>query len=432
MKLTPVLFTVVSVFLFSCNEQSNNATTDAGDSTVTVPGSVPDPGKVPGRWPSGEIVDFPIPDSAMAEYFPKIYKPTYFAPHQLTRVDMLTEEYTPEEVFLEILRRAGKMKGDTVVPLPYKNNYTRDEVRRIILKNQPLHSLDFNDAMSLYERVALRFDRLVVYDKDNREEVVYNCDDLSSPNPQRADMCNAKSVAAVIPASRFTRNSKGDYVLTDYPRFGENYTYCDTERFLNQPAAAGCSAFVYDSVTLITTAHEQSESNIMRQYFVFDYIVDPRRGAGTAFPASCVFRARSTRLLKLGNMDICVVTLDRKVDPRRVPGFNSKNIKKGDSLYVIGCPVGIPLKLAGKVRVLESASPDFFMVDSDTYKGNSGSPVFNARTHQVEGYLVEGSEDFDLKDVVCSKVITCGHRECSGSKGEKVLRTSYFKQFLNR
>ena len=431
MRLTPFLVAVLSVLLFSCNEQSSNAT--SGDSSATAPEPGPDPGNKTGRGPAGEIVDFPVADSAMAGYFPKIYKPTYFAPHQLMKVDLLAEEYTPEEVFLEILRRTGKMKGDTMVPPPYKNNYTRDEVRRIILKNQPLHSLDFNDAMSLYERSAQRFDRQVVYDKDNREEVVYDCDNLSNPNPLRTDMCNAKSVAAVIPSSRFGRNAKGDYVLTDYPRFGQQYKYCDTERYLNQPAAATCSAFVYDSVTLITTAHDQSESNIMRQFFVFDYIVDPKRGARTVFPESSVFRARSARLVRLGNMDLCVVTLSRKVDTRRVPGYGSKNIKKGDSLYVIGCPVGIPLKLAGKVKVLESASPDFFMVDSDTYKGNSGSPVFNARTHQVEGYLVEGSEDFnELKDIVCSKVITCGHRGCSGSRGEKVLRTSYFKQFLNR
>ena len=36
----------------------------------------------------------------------------------------------------------------------------------------------------------------------------------------------------------------------------------------------------------------------------------------------------------------------------------------------------------------------YFTANLDTYRGNSGSPVFNAITHKVEGVLVRGEQDF--------------------------------------
>ena len=36
----------------------------------------------------------------------------------------------------------------------------------------------------------------------------------------------------------------------------------------------------------------------------------------------------------------------------------------------------------------------FFRANLDTYGGNSGSPVFNSDTHQIEGLLVRGETDF--------------------------------------
>ncbi len=41
---------------------------------------------------------------------------------------------------------------------------------------------------------------------------------------------------------------------------------------------------------------------------------------------------------------------------------------------------------------------EFFVANLDTYGGNSGSPVVDARTYVVEGILVRGEDDFVQND----------------------------------
>jgi hypothetical protein len=56
----------------------------------------------------------------------------------------------------------------------------------------------------------------------------------------------------------------------------------------------------------------------------------------------------------------------------------------------------------------------------DTYGGNSGSPVFNATNHQVEGILVRGENDF-VTNGSCYVSLVC---PTTGCRGEDVTRCS--------
>lgn len=69
----------------------------------------------------------------------------------------------------------------------------------------------------------------------------------------------------------------------------------------------------------------------------------------------------------------------------------------GDAVYTLGYPCGLPLKLADGAEVL-TAGPRGFRANLDTFTGNSGSPVFDARTHALVGMVVEaqkGEGDFE-------------------------------------
>jgi len=57
----------------------------------------------------------------------------------------------------------------------------------------------------------------------------------------------------------------------------------------------------------------------------------------------------------------------------------------------------------------------WFTADLDTYGGNSGSPVFNARTHEVDGILVRGEMDFEFHSG-CQKSKRCGKNDCRGEE----------------
>jgi hypothetical protein len=64
-------------------------------------------------------------------------------------------------------------------------------------------------------------------------------------------------------------------------------------------------------------------------------------------------------------------------------------------LHIIGHPKGLPLKIAGNAVVTKQFTDRTFRSSLDNFKGNSGSPVFNSITHEVEGLLARdpvGSE----------------------------------------
>ena len=63
----------------------------------------------------------------------------------------------------------------------------------------------------------------------------------------------------------------------------------------------------------------------------------------------------------------------------------------------------------------------------DTYGGNSGSPVFNAATHEVEGILVRGETDF-TSNGTCNVSLVC---PTSGCRGEDVTRATEFAGLLS-
>ena len=61
----------------------------------------------------------------------------------------------------------------------------------------------------------------------------------------------------------------------------------------------------------------------------------------------------------------------------------------------------------------------------DTFKGSSGSPVFNEATGLIEGIVSKGEpKDFiEARLGACSTIRRCGDTEC---RGEVVTRASEF------
>jgi hypothetical protein len=68
----------------------------------------------------------------------------------------------------------------------------------------------------------------------------------------------------------------------------------------------------------------------------------------------------------------------------------------------------------------------FFTANLDTYGGNSGSPVFNADSHEVEGVLVRGDTDF-VPVGMCMISAVC---PMNGCHGEDCTRVTEFTGLL--
>jgi hypothetical protein len=120
--------------------------------------------------------------------------------------------------------------------------------------------------------------------------------------------------------------------------------------------------------------------------------------------------------------DFALLRLTRKVPNHRPLVMQSTPVQRGDELYIIGHPAGLPTKISGgaKVRTLKDT---YFTANLDSYGGNSGSAVFNARTNEIVGILVRGDQDFvyDSKNS-CTRSRVCDNNGC---RGEDVTNITY-------
>jgi len=96
---------------------------------------------------------------------------------------------------------------------------------------------------------------------------------------------------------------------------------------------------------------------------------------------------------------------------------------------MLGYPRGMSQKVSENRRVVKNTDKSFFSTNLDCFHGNSGSPVFNSRNHQVEGLFVRGNGnvpnqgtdpklvgDFFLdQGANCNRTLVCKKSEgCTG------------------
>ena len=90
--------------------------------------------------------------------------------------------------------------------------------------------------------------------------------------------------------------------------------------------------------------------------------------------------------------------------------------------FVIGHPLGLPKISTDQAILRGNLLNKTFTINSDTYSGNSGSPVIDSKTSLVEGVLIKGDQDFEMDFVsLCQRSVHCDENSC---KGETVLRSA--------
>ncbi len=205
-------------------------------------------------------------------------------------------------------------------------------------------------------------------------------------------------------------------------------TFCPEERFTNQPVPGDCTGFLIAPDLILTAGHCAEIENFCEGHdWVFDFkMAKNTKLAPESLPAESVFTCkrviRKELNLDLG-LDYALVQLDRNVrgrDPlvlERESRFTQKS-----KLTVIGSPSGLPLKISQEGKLRSTLHPFFIVSTLDTYKGNSGSPVFNSKTGLVGGILVRGEEDF-IPDHqrMCLQSKRCEGDECQGESVSKIL-----------
>jgi V8-like Glu-specific endopeptidase len=265
--------------------------------------------------------------------------------------------------------------------------------------------------------------KVSVYGQDNREE-------YCSQNMIVREL--ADSVAAFFNNGHSISQNGSSYKF-DNTTLAQSEDLSAGQRFAEQPASAFCTGFLVGDDLVATAGHcvrdnpsdksdhanaGCSENKSQGVYcknikIVFGYKKDlggqiPQNvGEGDVY--SCVKVVAHS--LKSGP-DYTIIKLDRKVQNRKPLAIDRKGsgIKVGAGIFVMGHPSGLPLKIANNAQILKvnenmqvndgGDKVDYlnknysFLTNLDTFHGNSGSPVMNAKTLMVEGILVSGDIDY--------------------------------------
>lgn len=269
---------------------------------------------------------------------------------------------------------------------------------------------------------------------------IYGDDDRREVADSEAKMqALSRSAVSLFLGSGLSRDAgTGSYgIIAAGSTLGSNRGMAPGQRFTDQVQGAYCSGALVGEDLVFTAGHCLKESGIgafdcARDKLVFGFAITEEEGAAPVkFAAKDVYGCKEIVSWKREDepkTDYAVIRLDRKAAGRAPLAINRKGgLKTGDKLFVIGNPDGLPIKIAGgaKVRSMPEGAPYFF-TDLDTFHGNSGSPVFNARTFRIEGILVRGDNDY----VGTSSGTRTEIFPQEGGKGEEVTKISEIRDLL--
>ncbi len=256
----------------------------------------------------------------------------------------------------------------------------------------------------------------VVYGEDNR------LDRFEVIDQNKLDL--QRSTVAMIPKSKLKQIGNTSNYLADDSKID----LCDGERFNKQVDVADCSGFLvekYGKQFIVTAGHcMQSKTDCHDNYWVFDYAKTSPNDDARTINEENIYSCRNIVAQRLGRMsgeDFAVIELNRKVEGRRPLDYRQNDdIRKGEEVFVIGHPSGLPSKVSDNGFVRRADNFYQFETNLDTFSGNSGSAVFNEKTGIVEGILVNGDEDYRYNAKKhCYEVNRC---KMEGCEGEGVFR----------
>ena len=228
----------------------------------------------------------------------------------------------------------------------------------------------------------------VIYGDDDRTDYYEIKDPLVK--------ANADAVGGIYPTFFLINLKNGTYELKTLGSFGEMFKLEDDERFYDQPIAYPCTVFLTSPTTIVTAGHcvyPGDRLDLMR--IVFGFHMNSESDVNTVIPESQIFGVKRiiARVLdRESKTDFAVLELDRPCTNIQPVKLAKEDIGKGEYVYLIGYPNGLPLKYApnGWVKKVNSI---YFTSSVDSFSGNSGSPIFN-KDHEVVGILVRGLQDF--------------------------------------
>ena len=305
---------------------------------------------------------------------------------------------------------------------PINDDFVLDEH----IADDSLDNFEDIPTKDIFEAVRVR--QKALYGDDDRKEIIAITD--------LEQIKNSRSIAVVVSVNDVFPEDDEYFSLStilfkdSYERRFPGQTLCSQEPFRHQPSPGEGTAFLIAPHLIATAAHVIGKEQLHAFRFVFDFDVDENGESPKKLPVSKIYAPISVKQWELteSGADWAIFELDREVEDREPLKLRGDGrVSDQTELYVVGHPSGLPKKIAGNAQVRNNDHADYFVANLDTYGGNSGSPVFNAETHEVEGILVRGETDFASKGD-CYASLVC---PISGCRGEECTRIHYVTDTFN-
>lgn len=243
---------------------------------------------------------------------------------------------------------------------------------------------------------------------------------------------NTGCVAAICKKNDLSDNGQGFSTLR-VKNYGKSFNLCRIEPFRHQPIAAGrlCTGFLVKEDVIATAGHCAKEKNIADLRFVFGYRMSDSSTPVIQVPNKNIYKGIDIIGRDYDHnkrSDWALVKLDRDVVGQLAAKLSGKEISPEKPVYIIGYPVGLPLKYSPGATVSD-ITKTCFSADLNVYCGSSGSPVFDSETHEVIGIVVRGdNRDFRFVENCWMSVIYS--RSDNAPKEPQCTRVSEFIKYL--
>lgn len=259
----------------------------------------------------------------------------------------------------------------------------------------------------------------VIYQEDTRRNIGFSRDDYP-PSLQSA-------ATAMLFYSR-------ELQRVPYTLVQAQPVLCSNEKFLNEPVIGFCSGVLIAPDQVLTAGHcIKNKSECEEASFIFGFTSESSQkqklNQQTIYTCDHIVMREQKGIGKFA-LDYAVIQLDRKVEgitPVRVASNTTPD--KDEKVISLSYPLGLPLKQDIGVVVETEKASNQIRVETDTFKGSSGSPLFN-KAGELLGILSMGSEDLDDDEVYEARRNNgCyNFRRCNKSApGSRCMGETYFK-----
>lgn len=263
-----------------------------------------------------------------------------------------------------------------------------------------------------------------IYGSDDREFV-------SAKSSTKIKELSA-SIAMIVARDAVVKNIFSSKLLADLLTDSEGLNLCEDEKFATHHSVDSCSGFLVGENLLATAGHcFRDQNDCDNKLILFNVLAKNEVDRGHRLMNKNIYECAevlSSVLDSDSSEDYAIIRLKKKVIGRKSLKMRTAGtIRRSDEVFMIGHPLGLPQVVTNSASVNEISNTHYFKATLDSFEGNSGSPVFNSKTFEVEGILVRGEEDF-LQDqsLQCyrEQVYDPGTAQLPGTKGEGVTRIS--------